>query len=300
MSTRFACLFALSLFTSTSFGLVGCSSSVDAANNPADGGGTDTSATGGDTAGTDTSTPAGSLAFKTYVVLGDSISAGGGEAPYFNDLLLKNDDTKWPDYKGQDITTKYGPVKLEKHSKGGSTAVNLDSQIAALPTSLEGPVLVTITIGGNDVQAALPGVLTGGTDDAKRAQFQGYLQTALDELTKPGRFGDGVKVRVVMTNIYDPSDGTGNFVFASGTKCPGALGFWPAGKETKSILDKWEDVMATEAAKHPEVKLVDLRARFTGHGVPDAETWFVSDCIHPNAMGHNQIRGLAWDTIKNL
>ena len=294
---RLARLFALSASTLSIVAASGCSSSVDAGN-PTDGGGSDTSSPGTDSGG---ETPAtGPLAFKTYVILGDSISDGGGQAPFFYDLLQKNDDAKYPDYKGQDLTTKYGAMKIEKHSKGGSTAVNLDAQVGALPTSLEGPVLVTITIGGNDVQAALPAILGGGTDDVKRGQFQGYIQTALDELTKPGRFGAGVQVRIVMTNIYDPSDGTGNFTFATGTKCSGALGFWPAGKETKPLLDKWEDVMTAEAAKHPEVTLVDLRSRFNGHGVPDAETWFVGDCIHPNAPGHNQVRGIAWDVIKTL
>ncbi|MEO7095377.1 MAG: SGNH/GDSL hydrolase family protein [Polyangiales bacterium] len=300
MSARFTFLVALSLAASA---FVGCSSS-DAVNVAGgdSGPGSDTAPTPGtDTGGDTAKPPAGALAFKTYVVLGDSISANGGEGPYFDSLLMKNDDTKWPDYKGQDLTTKYGAIKLEKHSKGGSTAVNLDSQVAALPKTLEGPVLVTITIGGNDVQAALPTVLGGGSDDAKRTQFQGYIQTALDELTAPGRFGEGVQVRVILANIYDPSDGTGNFTFATGTKCGGALGFWPAGKETKSILDKWEDAMAVEAVKHPEVVYADLRARFDGHGVPSTtETWFVKDCIHPNSAGHTQVRGLMWEAVKNL
>ena len=273
----------------------GCSSSTDAGPNANPDGGAQ-----GDTGTVDGDAPASSgLAFKTYVILGDSISDGGGQGPFFHDLLQHNDDAKYPAYAGKDLTTKYGNgLKVVKASKGGARAVNLDAQVGGLPTSLDGPVLVTITIGGNDVTAALATILTGGSDAKDRDAFQGYLGTALDELTKPGRFGAGVAVRVVLTNIYDPSDGTGNFVY-DGKSCPGGLGFWPKGKATTPLLDPWEAVMATEAGKHPEVSLVDLRAKFDGHGVETglSSTWFYSDCIHPDALGHDAVRALVWDAV---
>lgn len=246
-------------------------------------------ACGGSTADpvTNTGTPdtgtgnnAGPKSFKTHVILGDSISDGGGEAPFFYTLL------------DQDLNAKYGAMKVVKASKGGAKAQNLGGQISTVTGPLEGPVLVTITIGGNDVQAAIGKIVTGGDDSKERNDFKEFLDGALAELKKPDRFGSGVQVSVYMTNVYDPSDGTGNFKFASGTKCGGALGFYPAGRPTTPTLDPWEQVFTDEAAKYGDVRVLDLRAKFQGHGVPSAEPWFVNDCIHPNAKGHSAIRDL--------
>jgi lysophospholipase L1-like esterase len=227
----------------------------------------------------------GAKSFKTHVILGDSISDGGGESPFFYTLL------------DQDLNAKYGGVKVVKVSKGGSKASNLGGQINTITTPLEGPVLVTITIGGNDVQAAIGTIVTGGDDTKQRNDFREFLDAALADLKKPDRFGPGVQVAVYMTNIYDPSDGTGNFKFASGTKCSGALGFYPAGRPTAPTLDPWEQVFTDLAAKYTDVHVLDMRAKFNGHGVPSTDTWFVPDCIHPNAKGHAAIKDLFATTL---
>lgn len=278
------------LFLALCLSLVACGSSVD------------DSTTNDTTPGTDSgtgSTPAGATKFKTHVIIGDSISDGGGEAPFYYNLLDKNDDTKWPDAASKDFTTLYGSdIKIVKVSKGGAKGQNLGSQIAAIPATLEGPVVVTMTIGGNDVQAALGSLLTSGTDEKQRTDFQEFLDAAVAELTKPDRFGPGVKVAVYMTNVYDPSDGTGNFTIAStGKKCPGALAYFPAGKETKSLLDPWAKIYVDVAAKYPGTTVLDMRAKFEGHGVAETDNWFYGDCIHPNAKGHDAIRDLFWDSV---
>jgi lysophospholipase L1-like esterase len=229
------------------------------------------------TPGADTGTTAAAQKFRTHLILGDSISDGGGEAPYFYTLLSQE--------LGSD-------VKVVKASKGGARAQNLGGQIATVTGPLESPVLVTITIGGNDVTAALGKILTGGDDTMERNDFKEFLTAAIAELTKADRFGAGVKVAIYMTNVYDPSDGTGNFKFQSGTKCPGALGFYPAGKPTAPQLDPWEQIFTEVAAGKPDVHVLDLRAKYQGHGVPAAEPWFVPDCIHPNAKGHAAIKEL--------
>ena len=277
---------------------VACSSSDDAPSTAA----TDTGTAATDSGGTtEDSTPSGTTAFKTHVILGDSISDKGGAGPFFYDLLDQNDDAKYPDWAGKDFKTIYGAgFAVEKTSKGGATSANLGGQIAALPKTLTGPVLVTITIGGNDVQAALGTIITGGDDTPKRNDFAANLDEAFTTLTAADHFGAGVQVKILIANVYDPSDGTGNFKFASGSKCPGALAYWPAGKETATLLDKWEKVMSDTAAKYPAVKVLDLHAKFSMHGVPAAETWFYNDCIHPNAIGHNQIRDLFFGAARAL
>lgn len=251
--------------------LTACSSSTTTDSTTADSG---TQQTG------DTGTTTTAKTFKTHVILGDSISDNGGQGPFFYDLL------------DADLKAKYGDIKVIKASKGGSKAPNLGGQISTVTGPLEGPVLVTITIGGNDIQAAIAKVISGADDTKERTDFQEFLDGALVELKKPDRFGPGVQVAVYMTNVYDPSDGTGNFKFASGTKCGGALGFYPAGKPTTPTLDPWEKIFVDEAAKYQDVHVLDMRAKFQGHGVPTSEPWFVTDCIHPNAKGHNAIRDL--------
>lgn len=282
MSIRASLLFCSAL-------LVACSSSTtDSTANPGNDSGT---ATDGNTASIKT-------AFKTHVILGDSISDQGGQGPFFYDLLDHNDDTKYPEHAGKDFAHVYGSdIKIVKTSKGGAKSINLGGQIAAVPTPLEGPVLVTITIGGNDVTAALGTLLTTGDDSKQIADFTANIDDALKTLTTPDKFGPGVKVTVLMANIYDPSDGTGNFTIgATGAKCPGALGLYPAGKPTQALLDPWEKAMTDTAAKYPGVVVLKMREQFQGHGVEvKSDSWFFGDCIHPNAVGHTNIRDLFFD-----
>ncbi len=41
-----------------------------------------------------------------------------------------------------------------------------------------------------------------------------------------------------------------------------------------------------------------LHQTFSGHGVVNvAGTWFAKDCIHPNKVGHNEIRAMFWTAI---
>jgi hypothetical protein len=262
--------------------------------------------------------------YKTLVVVGDSISdvgAGGSdkEVPFYRTLLVKNDDAKYPDWAGFDLATCWGldaTANVVKASKGGAVASVpspnnpsnkgiLLNQATGLPATLEGPVLVVGTIGGNDVQSGLVTVLTG-TQAQVQAQIDAFASgfgAAMTELTKPDRFGAGVKVEVLITNIYDPSGGTGHFYYEpSAATCPGALGFWPDMKETKSALAPWNAAMTAEAAKHPGVKLLDLAAPFVAHAVatPASTNWFYKDCIHPSSLGHHAVRSVFWAGMRSL
>jgi lysophospholipase L1-like esterase len=264
------------LFVASLFALAGCSSSST--------GGT-TAAPGQDGAiDPATDAPVAAATYKTYVILGDSISDGGGQGPFFYDLFYT------------DLQARYPGIQKVKNSKAGATANGLITQTKTLPTALEGPVLVTITIGGNDVQGALGTIATGGSDANARAAFADQLNTSLAELTRPDRFGPGVAVKVLLANIYDPSDGTGDFTY-QGTKCKGALGYWPAGNATDPLLAPWEQIMTDTSAKYPQVQVLSLHDRFRGHGVAAMPTWFYSDCIHPNTPGHAEIRGLFSDAL---
>jgi lysophospholipase L1-like esterase len=214
--------------------------------------------------------------FATYVILGDSISDRGGEGPFFYDLL------------GDDLKGKLGNVIIEKHSKAGAVSKQLLGQVKTIPTTLTGPVAVSVTIGGNDMQVASLDILQG-KDDKERADFKANLTAAYDALLADGAFGAGVKVTLFHSTIYDPTDGKGNFAEAG---CPGYLAAIPK-TPTATFWDNWNKDAAEVLAKYGDaVVIVDTRAKFQGHGVGTAGTWFFDDCIHPNKDGHEALREL--------
>ena len=129
-------------------------------------------------------------AFKSYVILGDSISDRGGSGPFFYDLLA------------DDLKGKLGDVEVVKNSKSGAVSVQLPVQAKGLPETLRGPVAVSVTIGGNDMQRSALEILNG-KDEKPRTAFAENLVKAYDELTREGRFGAGVKVTVFHATIYD-------------------------------------------------------------------------------------------------
>ena len=222
--------------------------------------------------------------FKSYVILGDSISDRGGTGPFFYDLLA------------DDLKTKLGDITVAKHSKAGARSSGLPDQVKSVPSELPGPVAVSVTIGGNDMQAAALEILNG-TDAEARAAFQANLTAAYDELTKEGRFGAGVKVTIFHSTMYDPTDGEGNFGEAG---CPGYLAAIPK-QPTAAFWDNWNNAAAEVIAKYGlAVVTVDTRGKFQGHGVgkpKDGTSWFVEDCIHPNTYGHEELRKLFFGAI---
>ena len=93
-------------------------------------------------------------------------------------------------------------------------------------------------------------------------------------------------------DIYDPTDGSGDF-----SSCPAPLSFVP---KTPSdwFFGNWNAVASDEIPKHPGALVEPLHATFHQHGVIDPpNNWFYKDCIHPNAKGHDAIRGMFYQAI---
>lgn len=241
-------------------------------------------AVGGGESGDAGEEPKTTTAFQSYVILGDSISDRGGSGPYFYDLL------------GEDLKSKLGDVQIVKNSRSGARSNGLPDQVSSLPEVLPGPVAVSVTIGGNDMQVAALEILNG-RDEKARAVFTENVTKAYDELTREGRFGEGVKVTIFHATMYDPSDGEGNFAEAG---CPGYLAALPK-QPTRGFWDNWNNDAAATLAKYGDaVVTVDVRATFEGHGVGKlkaGESWFDPDCIHPNTTGHDELRKLFFGAI---
>jgi lysophospholipase L1-like esterase len=263
-------------------------------------GGDDAGSSTGSDAGTGTTADAGVppptsaplTSLGTLVVLGDSISQGGGQPPFYYNLLLSNDDTTYPEWKGMDLKTKYGAsVMMVDDAVAGAVSSDLPTQVIGLPSSLPGPVAVVITMGGNDMQTNIAAILQG-VDQGLRMQFAANLDNALGQLTKPGRFGTGVDVHVYEADIYDPSDGSGNFM-----TCPYPLSLVPP-QPSDPFFAEWNAVVDSEIPKYMGA-VAPLHATFHTHGINSGATtdWFYTDCIHPNAKGHDAVRGMFWTQI---
>jgi lysophospholipase L1-like esterase len=214
----------------------------------------------------------------SLVILGDSIGDGGGQGPYYYELLRDS------------LAGHYGPIEYRNRAQSGSETGALREQISGLSDSLPGPVAVVITSGGNDMKGALGQVILGA-DGTLRAQVQANIQGAIGDLTAPGRFGPGVEVYVFEANIYDSSDGLGNFGQAD---CAFAGGLPPIASDP--LFDRWNsDIEATvsDMGQTP----IDMHGYFYGHGFNSAMNWYASDCTHPNSVGHSELRDLLFETI---
>jgi lysophospholipase L1-like esterase len=266
----------------------GAGGSTSAATTGAGGG-----ATVGSTSGTGGSAPV-VPAYKSYVILGDSISDGGGLGPFFYDILAVNDDLAYPEWKGKDLKSKFGQdLTVVSTAKAGAVSSNLPGQVTKLPATLPGPVAVTITIGGNDMQAAIINILQG-KDQPARDAMRANLKAAYTELTKPDRFGPGVEVHVFQADIYDPTGGKGDF---SKEGCPAPLSFVPV-TPTDPFFTNWNGVVKDEVPMHGVSVVEPLHDNFYPHDLSNkADTWFYKDCIHPNKAGHNQLRAMFWKAI---
>ena len=132
-------------------------------------------------------------------------------------------------------------------------------------------------------------------DPSEQAYLDRYnLAAALGELTKPDRFGAGVEVHVFEADIYDPSDGKGDF---SKHGCPAPLSLLPV-TPTDGFFTNWNAVVDDEVPMHGVSLVSPLHSTFYGHGVGNAaDRWYANDCIHPNKKGHNELRRMFWTGI---
>lgn len=210
-------------------------------------------------------------ALGALVVLGDSISDGGGQGPYYYNLLRA------------DLEAKYGALAYQRKAQGGSKTGALSGQIDSLPSTLPGPVAVCITSGGNDMKDVLVQVATG-TDGPARTQMGNNITSALNKLLAPGRFGPGVAVHVFEADIYDASDGQGNYA-ANGCNFAGNFPALP----TDGYFASWNGEIKSRVEQAGQT-YASIHALFRLHGFNHPPSWYASDCTHPNSTGHDQLR----------
>jgi lysophospholipase L1-like esterase len=246
--------------------------------------------------------------FTSYVALGDSMSidlypaldageidvavalerdpAAGNVAPLgAASLLYQNDDARWAEDQGDDLLSRYPGITLQNLASDGATIGDVfGEQLAQLDESDE-PTLVTLTVGGNDLLSAFANRPRAGLLEAIARGVAEAYEFLLDAIrrTRPNSL-------IVLTTIYDPSDGT--------ARIPGVLE--EAGELPLAVLDGMNAHIRRLAEGTPRSALADVHAHFMGHGAraPEEERWYWRrSLIEPNAQGASEIRRVWRETL---
>ena len=243
------------------------------------------------------------MRYTRYIALGDSMSidlypaldAGetdvavalerlafvGGVAPIgAASLLYQNAQDRWPTYIGDDLESRYPGIIFQNFASDGATIGEVFGEQLTQVDETNDPMLVTLTIGGNDLLSAYGN--RPRRDLLERIERD--VAEAYDFLvdTIRGRLPGST---LVLSTVYDPSDGTGVI--------PGV--YDDAGPLPIDILDRFNDHIRALALGTPRVLLADVHGHFLGHGVsaPEAERWYWRrSLIEPNAHGASEIRAV--------
>jgi acyl-CoA thioesterase-1 len=228
-------------------------------------------------------------AFDLYVALGDSMSTDDHPGPGLGaaSLLYRNQDRLFPEFAGRDLLALNPATRLLHLARDGFTALDVMESLAGLePCS--GPVLVTLTIGGNDsihyLNQRTPTSIAMAEFTARLSRILGQVRRLYPNLT------------LRMGNIYDPTDGSGRVQsghdhFAAGLHMLGGV---------NRLLD--------QAASMHGGRIVDVYGHFLGHGTRHADStcphyhpedpsgWIMRD-IEPNSRGASELRRLFWSSL---
>jgi lysophospholipase L1-like esterase len=192
----------------------------------------------------------------TLLTFGDSILDCGRYNELGIDpgrLLLRNDDVRFPEFRGQDLRSR-GVAHLVHRAVDGAIVSDLPRQAQGL--NVPGPAMAILTIGGNDILTSL--VDQRGLDD-----FEDRLEA----------FVRALPIRpIFLGNVYDPSlgDNRNNF-----------LGVDP--RPVRAMHSRVNAAIAAVARRHG--RLVDLHAHFLT-GDP---SWFIQT-IEPSLRGASEVR----------
>jgi len=238
------------------------------------------------------------MTYPLYAALGDSMSTDHYPTCDVRDLdlppasldplgaaalLYQNDDVRWPEFKGRDLSHRSPGLKLLNLAEDGAMIDDVTTEeLARLGHDSNDPgFLLTLSAGGNDLLDALT---TGRRLDKallKIAQrFTDLVETIRDELPR---------ATLVLTTVYDPTDGTGNL--------PGMEGY---GGLPVEYLDHFNEYVREMADSMTGAVLADVHRHFLGHGVTarERDRWYWRrNMIEPNARGASEIRRVWWESL---
>jgi lysophospholipase L1-like esterase len=241
------------------------------------------------------------MSFSVYVALGDSMSTDHYPTCDVRDLdlpparldplgaaalLFRNDDGRWPEFSGQDLSRESPRIKFLNLAEDGAMIEDVTTEeLARLGRDSNDPgVLVTITAGGNDLLGALS---SGRPLDKAVSQitrlYSDMVESVREELPH---------ATLVLTTVYDPSDGSGRLP-----------GLERDGRLPIEYLDYFNDHVRQTAPATPGAILADVHRHFLGHGMtaPEKERWYWRrNPIEPNARGASEIRRVWWEVLDGM
>jgi lysophospholipase L1-like esterase len=200
-------------------------------------------------------------------------------------LLVRNDDARWPEFTGRDLSSRWPRVAFQNLTSDGATIGDVfGDQLDALEESTE-EAIVTVTVGGNDLLSAYsskprPTLMERIVRDIAGA-YDAMLDAIADKLPR---------ARLVLTTVYDPSDRTGMI--------PGILE--DAGKLPLQHLDTLNAHIRRAASTREGGLLADVYGHFLGHGAtvdPEHRWYWKRSLIEPSALGASEIRRVWLDAL---
>nr|MDO8062874.1 SGNH/GDSL hydrolase family protein [Candidatus Freyrarchaeum guaymaensis] len=231
-----------------------------------------------------------------YVALGDSMIIdyyAGGPGWGAASLLYRNLDDVYPEFKGKDLLSLIPDLKNYNLATDGATTYTvMHWQLPKVPSGPDYPVVVIVTVGGNDLLSRYRVGFREGVEESYR--FKERLRKLFSSLL---RMVSPIRPRIYVGNIYDPSDGTGMLDDAGWSP-------WPDGLK---VLAEWNERIS-EVAEEFRLTLVDIHSHFLGHGMhhdnpeikhyrPEDPTLWLKQVIEPNSRGAHEIRRLFWEEI---
>jgi lysophospholipase L1-like esterase len=239
--------------------------------------------------------------FTRYVALGDSMSidlypaldagetdvavalervaSAGRVAPLgAASLFYHNDETRWPEEVGNDLVSRYPEIEHLNVAMDGATIGDVFGEQIPQLESTDEPTLMTLTIGGNDLLSAYGSHPRGALLERIANDIAEGYELLVDSLRR--LFPSST---LILSTVYDPSDGTG--------RIPGV--YDDRGPLPLQVLDAFNSHIRALASGTPNVLLADVHAHFLGHGVRGREEdrWYWRrSLIEPNLEGANQIR----------
>lgn len=237
-------------------------------------------------------------------ILGDSLASGHliDEGQRYYELLLDNDDIRYPSFEGRDLASFGSDVQLIDLAGPGDSGEATVRQAYTVPPNRTGRTLVVFSIGLNDLALDPARLLSPEGIAAAVTQRAEQARSIVERFNDASRFPHGA-ILVALEPI-DSTDGINRLPdsLQNDVMCrlyeafvsTGALGLF--NQQARASLDV------------QEVKTLELQRHFIGHGwhhdntagpaydPADPSPW-LADCWHPNARGQHEIRRLIWNEI---
>jgi lysophospholipase L1-like esterase len=224
---------------------------------------------------------------KQYVALGDSYAAGQGGGSYLNGCLQSRNG-----YPSMLDELKHVHLRADSTCSGATTDDLLHGQLQPLN---RGTRLVTVTVGGNDLNVAgVAASCIGGPSPACTSA----INAALKLLTAPPGETSALGQRLAGTYAAVVADAPKATVVVTGYPYlfeapaptdPNAPTIVAINNATTALNQTIQATTAAAAGTGADIVYVDVTAAFAGHGIGSLDPYLNAagpDAFHPNVAGY--------------